>query len=171
MAQERWRCGIVFLSLALADQSRRHASQSLIRMKRELFPILYARDLPRLIRFYRDLIGMAESFRYPSEGEPAYVTLIWGSGSLGLGTYDVTPGLEARDLRVPTAGRGFELCVYVADVDAVVQRLGREGVETLIAPVDQPWGERLAYVRDPEGNTVMLTAELPEPGGSGRASA
>src|SRR5262249_23303035 len=33
--------------------------------------------------------------------------------TLGLGTYDVTPGLEARDLRLPREGRGFELCIYV----------------------------------------------------------
>lgn len=128
-------------------------------MKREIFPILYARDLPGLVRFYRDLVGMTESFRYPAEGDPTFVTLTWGAGSLGLGTYDVTPGLEARDLRVPTAGRGFELCIYVADVDAIVERLTQDGIELLIAPVDQPWGERLAYVLDPEANTVMLTAE------------
>jgi lactoylglutathione lyase len=104
-------------------------------VKKEVFPILYARDLPRLVRFYRDLIGMAESFRFPDEGGPAYVTLAWGGGSLGVGTYEVTSGLEARDLRQPREGRGFE-----------------------------PWGERVAYVRDPEGNTVMLTCEIDAPG-------
>lgn len=130
-------------------------------MKRDIFPIVYARDLPRVVRFYRDLVGMTESFRYPSEGEPVYVTLTWGAGSLGIGTYDVTPGLEARDLRLPSGGRGFELCIYVPDVDATVARLQADGATMLVAPVDQPWGERLAYVRDPEGNTVMLTAELP----------
>jgi len=103
---------------------------------------------------------MTESFRFPETGDPAYVTLAWGDGSLGLGTYDVTPGLEARDLRQPKEGRGFELCIYVDDVDAVVARARPEGIEVLVAPVDQPWGERLAYVRDPEGNTIMLTAEI-----------
>jgi lactoylglutathione lyase len=132
-------------------------------VKKDVFPILYARDLPGLIRFYRDLVGMAESFRFPTEGDPAYVTLAWGGGSLGLGTYAATPGLEARDLRLPKEGRGFELCIYVPDVDAVVARLQAEGIGTLVAPVDQPWGERLAYVRDPEGNTIMLTAVI-QPG-------
>src|SRR5687768_5668100 len=116
-----------------------------VAMKRDVFAILYARDLPRSIRFYRDLIGMTESFRFPAEGEPAYVTLAWGGASLGIGTYQVTPGLEARDLRLPTGGRGFELCIYVSDVDGVVARLKAEGVRTLVQPMDQPWGERLAY--------------------------
>jgi lactoylglutathione lyase len=135
-------------------------------VKRDIFPILYARNLPRSIWFYRDLLGMTESFRFPVEGEAAFVTLAWGGGSLGLGTYDVTPGLEARDLRLPKEGRGFELCVYVPDVDAVVARLEAEGVRTLVAPMDQPWGERLAYVQDPEGNTIMLTAEIHRPPGT-----
>ena len=130
------------------------------RVKKEVFPILYARDLPRLVRFYRDLIGMTESFRFPDEGDPAYVTLAWGAGSLGMGTYDVTPGLEARDLRPPREGRGFELCIYVDNVDLVVARLEAERVRVLVYPVDQPWGERLAYIQDPEGNTVMLTCEI-----------
>jgi lactoylglutathione lyase len=135
-------------------------------VKKDTFPILYARDLPRLIRFYRDLLGMIESFRFPKEGDPAYVTLTWGAASLGMGTYDVTPGLEARDLRLPKEGRGFELCIYVPDVDAVVARLQADGVSMLVAPVDQPWGERLAYVQDPEGNTVMLTAEIQRAAGT-----
>lgn len=129
-------------------------------MKKDVFPILYARDLPALLGFYRDLVGMTESFRFPAEGDPAFVVLTWGAGSLGIGTYEVTPGLEARDLRVPDGGRGFELCVYVPDVDAVVERLQSAGIKPFVAPADQPWGERLAYVADPEGNTIMLTAEI-----------
>jgi lactoylglutathione lyase len=128
---------------------------------RTLFPILYAHDLPRLVRFYRDVLGMSESFRYPSEGEAQFVTLKHGGAELGLGTYEPTPGLEGRPLIPPGAGRGFELCVYVPDVDATVARADGEGARTLVPPVDQPWGERLAYVQDPEGNTVMLCAVLP----------
>lgn len=127
-------------------------------MERTLFPILYARDLERLHRFYRDVLGMAEAFRYPAEGAASFVTLKYGNAELGLGTYGQTPGLEGRPLIQPGAGRGFELCIYVPDVDEVVGRTEREGLPTLVAPVDQPWGERVAYVHDPEGNTVMLCA-------------
>lgn len=137
-----------------------HAMLAKPHMKKDVFAILYARDLPRSIRFYRDLLGMIETFRFPDEGEPAYVTLEWGGASLGIGTYDVTPGLEARDLRQPKEGRGFELCIYVVDVDSTVARLQTEGVPVVVPPVDQPWGERLAYVQDPEGNAIMLTSAV-----------
>lgn len=112
------------------------------------------------MRFYRDLLGMTESYRFPAEGEPVFVTLRWGSATIGLGTYDEVPGLEARGLKPPGEGRGFELCVYVDNVDDVVRRLANEGVPVRVPPVDQPWGERLAYVEDPEGNAIMLTARI-----------
>ena len=74
-------------------------------MKRDVFPILYARDLPGSIRSYRDLIGMTESYRFPKEGEPAYVTLAWGTGSLGIATYDVTPGLRSARSTIAQGGQ------------------------------------------------------------------
>jgi lactoylglutathione lyase len=30
----------------------------------------------------------------------------------------------------------------------------------VLAPVDQPWGERIAYIEDPDGNLVMLAAPV-----------
>lgn len=32
-------------------------------------------------------------------------------------------------------------------------------VEVVVAPADMPWGERIAYVEDPDGNLVMLAAD------------
>jgi lactoylglutathione lyase len=52
----------------------------------------------------------------------------------------------------------MELCVYVEDVDEMVTAARAAGVPVLLEPVDQPWGERIAYVEDPDGNLVMLTA-------------
>jgi lactoylglutathione lyase len=51
------------------------------------------------------------------------------------------------------------LCVYVADVDEAVAAARDAGASVLLEPVEQPWGERVAFVEDPDGNLVMLTAE------------
>jgi lactoylglutathione lyase len=37
-----------------------------------------------------------------------------------------------------------------------VRALHEAGVEVLCEPADMPWGERIAYLRDPEGNVVTL---------------
>jgi lactoylglutathione lyase len=50
--------------------------------------------------------------------------------------------------------------VYTDDVDEAVADLRDRGYEVLLEPVDQPWGERMAYVADPDGNPVMICAEL-----------
>jgi lactoylglutathione lyase len=59
----------------------------------------------------------------------------------------------------PAAGHRVELCVYVEDVDETVEAARAAQAHVLLEPTDQPWGERVAYVADPDGNLVMLTAE------------
>jgi lactoylglutathione lyase len=66
------------------------------------------------------------------------------------------PTLHGQTLR-PATGHRIELCVSVDDVDDVVRVLRASGAPVLLEPCDQPWGERVAYVADPEGNLVMLT--------------
>jgi lactoylglutathione lyase len=46
--------------------------------------------------------------------------------------------------------------MYVDEVDRLVEALRADGVEVVREPADMPWGERVAYVTDPEGNPVAL---------------
>ena len=50
----------------------------------------------------------------------------------------------------------FEMFVYVDDLEGTVEALRSRGAPVLQEPTDQPWGERTAYVTDPEGNPVSL---------------
>ncbi len=126
------------------------------------FPIVYCDDLPRTLVFYRDRLGFRVTFAFPEAGEPAFVALQLGQGA-ELALADVSdPGAEhvhGKTVR-PATGHGFELCVYSDDVDAAVAELRAAGVPVLSEPADQPWGERMAYVEDPEGNPVMLCAAV-----------
>ena len=126
------------------------------------FPIVYCDDLPRSLRFYRDLLGFRVTFSHPEQGEPGFVALQLGEGAeLALADVrdpDAVP-LHGKTVR-PASGHGFELCVYADDVDDAVSALRAAGVRVLAEPADQPWGDRMAYVEDPQGNPVMLCAEL-----------
>ncbi|MDH3605734.1 MAG: VOC family protein [Acidimicrobiia bacterium] len=42
----------------------------------------------------------------------------------------------------------------VDDLDATFHRCIEEGATAVLEPVDRPWGDRLASVKDPEGNVV-----------------
>jgi lactoylglutathione lyase len=128
---------------------------------RSPFPILYSEDLPAALRFYRDLLGFSVTFRFPDEGEPVFVGLELDGRELAIG--DVSDpdaaAIHGKPLR-PVSGHRFELCIYTGDVDAALAELREAGVTVLTEPVDQPWGERLAYVEDPDGNPVMVCAPI-----------
>ncbi|MEK8108767.1 VOC family protein [Micromonospora sp. M12] len=109
-------------------------------------------DLPRLIAFYRDVVGFELTYRFPEEGDPEFVALRLGSSELGLAANP-----EAGD---PADSHRWELCVYADDCDAAVGALRSGGATVTEEPVDQPWGERSARVRDPDGNRLLVLSRL-----------
>jgi lactoylglutathione lyase len=113
-----------------------------------IFPIITTADLGAALRFYRDLLGATVDYEFPGpDGEPGYVGLELGSAHLGIGR---DPSMTA-----PASPR-FQLWVYADDCDAAVERLRAGGVTIVEEPADQPWGERVAHVLDPDGNLVLI---------------
>lgn len=122
-------------------------------MASRAFAVIYSRSVTDSLRFYSAL-GFKESFRLPPEGEPGYVSLRRGEAEMGIvdaqwpgDQLDISMGKDPR----------FELFVYVDDVDAAAAEL--RGALMREAQ-DMPWGERIAYVRDPDGNPVALAAPV-----------
>jgi lactoylglutathione lyase len=116
----------------------------------ETFPILSVAQLDRSLGFYRDLFG--GDYRFPPEGQPEFVTLKLGDTTLGLAA--TTAGPDG------TPGAGYTLCTYVPDCDHAVDRVRAAGHRVAEEPSDQPWGERIARVHDPDGYEVLLVARL-----------
>nr|WP_062330403.1 glyoxalase superfamily protein [Herbidospora sakaeratensis] len=114
------------------------------------FPIIEVVDLDQALSFYRDGLGGVIDYRFPPEGDAAYVTLRLGEAALGLG---VTPG------PAPAPGPVL-LWFYVDDVDASTADLAERGFTVVEEPVDQPWGERVSLVLDPSGIRVRLGQSL-----------
>jgi lactoylglutathione lyase len=121
---------------------------------RSSFPILYVDDVSASVRFYRDVVGFKEMYRFPASDEPGYVALRLDDGKIGLSSA-AFPGIHGKPQR-PVTGRPFELCLEVENVDAFVETLRDAGVRVLAEPADQVWGERVAYVEDPDGNPVHI---------------
>jgi len=49
----------------------------------------------------------------------------------------------------------------VEDVDALRTELVTKGVKISVEPVDQTWGTREMYVRDPDNNSIRFIQEKP----------
>jgi lactoylglutathione lyase len=107
------------------------------------FPIISVEDLPATRRFYEQL-GFTQTYQFPPSGEPGFVTMERGVSSIGIGA-----GGAADDDR-------FGFWVYVEDVDTALALLATAGAPIVAEPEDQPWGERVARTRDPDGNLVYL---------------
>ena len=116
------------------------------------FPILSTPDLARALGFYEDLLGGRVTYRFPDEGDAHYVGLELGSSHLGIGA---DPELDAE-----IGDQRFSLWVYVDDCDAIVETSRAAGLTVLEEPADQPWGERVARVADPDGNVVIIGARV-----------
>jgi lactoylglutathione lyase len=115
----------------------------------QLFPIIATVDLDRALGFYRDLLDARISFEFPApDGGRAYVGLEIGSSHLGI-------GLVPEEAGGPPP-RPISLWVYTDDCDATIERLRGGGVRITAEPADQPWGERVARVLDPDGNEVIV---------------
>jgi lactoylglutathione lyase len=125
-------------------------------MHRKAFPVLYVGNVRRAVEFYT-LLGYVPTYQFPLEGEPHYVGLERGESSLGLS--DANWPEAQLGITVGTAPR-FELFVYVDDVDAEVERFRAAGHPVLQEPASMPWGERQAYLSDPEGNPVALATPI-----------
>jgi lactoylglutathione lyase len=116
----------------------------------EGFPIVATADLPAMLRFYGEGLGGEVTYRFPPEGDADadYVALRIGGAHLGLGRDPELVGAPAQ--------RRVSLWFYVDDCDAAVAALAAVGGVTVTPPTDEPWGERVARLRDPDGNHVLV---------------
>jgi lactoylglutathione lyase len=125
----------------------------------EVFPIINCRDLTVARQFYETVFGGTIAYQFPDSGEPVYLTLSVGGGTiaLGLGTgpamYGETP--------LPATGHAVDLCVYVSDLDATLVAAPAAGGAVVVPAEVMPWGERVAYVRDTEGTMLLVIQDDP----------
>jgi len=101
-------------------------------------------------------LGFEEQSRIPGAGGAAgFIGLRRDAAELAVTTEESPQTLAGVE---PGPGPRNELFVYVEDVDATVAALDDAGATVLREPTDMPWGERVGYVADPEGNLVSLAS-------------
>ena len=116
------------------------------------FPALYAEDVESMAAFYVRL-GFVEQVRLGGhDGEIGYIGLARDGAELAVTTTEAPRVLAGI---VPAPGPRHELFVYVESLDSAVNQL-RAHATIVREPAEMPWGERVAYLTDTEGNIVTL---------------
>jgi catechol 2,3-dioxygenase-like lactoylglutathione lyase family enzyme len=122
------------------------------------YTILYVADVPSSVEFYERALGQRRRFVHGSE---QYAELETGETALAFAAHELAasnlPGVyrpeEPGDQRP-----SFEVCFVTRDVQGAFDRAISEGAESVSPPQTKPWGQDVAYVRDPDGNLVELAS-------------
>jgi lactoylglutathione lyase len=121
--------------------------------------ILIVENLDRALNFYTRVLGLRLGHR---SGD--YAQLDTGTTRLALYTRNAMAKTLSLSLDAPAANApGFEIGFKVADVDAAFSELVARGAPAVVPPTDRFWGQRTAYVRDPDGHLVELAQDLRRP--------
>ena len=109
-------------------------------------------DVEGLAGFYARLLCV------PTALNEYYVEIQAGPASVGFSRRRFTEYRECGELSAPGPVRpdGIILDFLVDDVDAEYPRIAALGVDLVMPPTTQPWGNRSMIFRDPAGNLVNV---------------
>lgn len=120
------------------------------------YVILIVDDLDRALNFYTEVLGLRLGHR---SGD--YAQMDTGTTRLGFYTRDAMSRTLGMSLKYPeNEAPAFEIGFKVADVDDAYKELVANGASPVTSPITRPWGQRTAYVRDPDGHLIELAQDL-----------
>ncbi|AUX35444.1 MULTISPECIES: VOC family protein [Sorangium] len=124
------------------------------------FPYLTARSAVEAIDFYKRAFGAREDLRVTMpDGRIGHVELSIGRGRFYLS--DEYPDLGAVS-PATLGGTSASVVVYVEDVDALTAQAAAAGATIERPPRDTPFGDRMAWLRDPYGHRWGLAHQIEE---------
>ncbi|MFN0092976.1 MAG: VOC family protein [Acidimicrobiales bacterium] len=126
------------------------------------YVVLVVEDLDRALAFYTGVLGLPLGHR-----SGPYAQLATGRTRLALYLRSAMADTLGAPAAPPDPDRpGFELGFKVGDVDAAFAELTAAGAAAVTPPTDRAWGQRTAYVRDPDGHLIELAEDARRPRGA-----
>ena len=120
------------------------------------YTILYVVDVEKAVAFYSTAFGFAQKFITP---EKDYAELVTGEtvlafASIALGELNIKNGfIQSSNINKPF---GVELVMVCEDVSETVRIAISAGAAIESEPVEKPWGQTVAYIRDTNGFLVEI---------------
>ena len=129
------------------------------------YTIFYVPDVAATIAFYEAAFGLAQRF-VTLEGdygevETGATTLSFVRHDLAAQNLDAAGGFTPLDPKQPPVGATITL--VTDDVAAMVSQASGAGATIYTEPTVKPWGQTVAYVRDPNGILIEVATPV-QPG-------
>ncbi len=123
------------------------------------YVIIYTQDVPAAVGFYERAFGLARRF-VADTGE--YAELETGATTLAF-AHDAMAtrnGLTVRPNRLSEDAAGVEIALVTESVAEAYAKALAAGATAVVPPEAKPWGQTVAYVRDPDGVLVELCTPM-----------
>lgn len=129
-------------------------------MVRQLRLVVAAEDYRAAIRFYRDVLGLAEEAAISGPGGAEVTILDAGRATLELANPEQRRYIDAVEVGRDVAPR-LRVAFEVGDARAVAAELVAAGATEVAAPTETPWGSLNARLDAPAGLQITVFEELP----------
>jgi uncharacterized glyoxalase superfamily protein PhnB len=124
------------------------------------YTILYVEDVAEALAFYEKAFGLSRKFIAPDN---SYGELQSGSTNLSFASKEMVRAnvidtfIDSSRAQPPF---GIEIAFTSDDVPATVDAAVKAGALLVAEPKTKPWGQIVAYVRDPEGFLVEICTPM-----------
>jgi uncharacterized glyoxalase superfamily protein PhnB len=124
------------------------------------YTILYVEDVNRSIKFYEKAFGLKRKLLTP---DGAYGELDTGGTTLSFASIALAKSnLPDGFVESNPAGQpfGIEIGLTTPDVEKCWKKAVQSGATGVAPPKTKPWGQVVAYVRDPDGFLVEICTPM-----------
>lgn len=127
------------------------------------YTIFTVADVARTLTFFEEAFDMSTRLLTPEcdygELETGPTTLAFVVEELAHENLDAAGGFTELDAAKPPVAASITL--LTDDPREAVERAIAAGARPYVEPIDKPWGQTVAYVRDPNGILIELATPIP----------
>jgi lactoylglutathione lyase len=124
------------------------------------YAILYVKDVTKTIKFYEKAFGLQKKFIAPGNeyGEMSTGETTLSFAKITLAKSNLKKGFIESSLKKKPFG--IEIGFTTDDVEKTVAVAVKGGAKVVEKPKTKPWGQVVAYLRDPDGFLIEVCTPM-----------
>ncbi len=124
------------------------------------YAIVYVTSVTETLTFYKEAFGFETRFLHDSDqyGELETGATVLAFASHAMGEMNLNGQYQKADPNI--APLGVELAFITDDVASAYAKAVTAGATSVKEPVEKPWGQIVAYVRDKDGSLIELCSPI-----------